>query len=170
MDKLKRVGNATCSARYQRATRWCWAAVVIGTPLSLIWPLMTNASDSFPLSTYPMFSKLREKPTVFQLRGYDAARQLVRIGPELMGTSEVLQAKVMIAGAVRQGQSARQRLCREVAARAARHRHYSQLQRIELVAARYDAIEYFTTARKPLSTKRLARCTVGSNREPGAVR
>lgn len=156
-------GGARQRSWRQRGGRWFWVALLAGTPLVLMWPLMTGAEDSFPLSTYPMFSRSRTAPTVFQLRGYDAAGRLVRIGPELLGTSEVLQAKVMIAAAVRQGRRAQRELCQRVATRTAHHADYAHLRRIELIAARYDAIAYFTKGPQPLSVRRLTRCRPAAN-------
>jgi hypothetical protein len=124
--------------------------------------LGSSLKDSYPLSTYPMFAKARGTPLVHQLVGVDGEARRFPVPPELLGTSEVLQAKALIKQAVKRGRTARRKLCEQVSARARDSGDYPNWVAVELIAARYDAIAYLTQAPRPVSSRRLQRCGVRS--------
>src|SRR5690606_31480721 len=78
---------------------------------------------------------------------------------DLIGSNEVLQAKVLLARVARAGKKTRQKFCQQVAKRAAKQGNHTWV-RLELVRARFDPLEYFLTARQPVSQKRIARCNI----------
>lgn len=116
-------------------------------------------NDSFPLSTFPMFTRHRGKPVMHQLLGIERDGGERRLTPELLGTSEVLQAKVLIDRAAG-SQERSARLCRSVAQRVARSGEHSQLTALELRRVRFDPVAYFSQGRTPIESKRLHRCRV----------
>lgn len=143
--------------RWQRARGWAFAVCGV---TAVVFPTCTALPDSFPLSTYPMFARPRGQPEIVQLIAVTRAGERLSVPPALLGTSEVLQAKVLLEKTARGGKKRRLRLCREVAARAAKDGEASDWVRLELVRARFDPITYFTQARRAISRKRLAHCDV----------
>lgn len=143
----------------ERVVGW---TVLCGCALALLWPLFgALGDDSFPLSTYPMFTEHREQVTMHQLLGFDAQGAEHRLAPELFGTSEVLQAKALIDRAAR-SRKRRERLCQRVALQVAARDDYAQLERLQFLRVRFDPIAYFSEGREPLSSKRLHQCSVPS--------
>lgn len=96
------------------------------------------AEDSFPLSTYPMFSLARpELTTVSSAVGYDRAGTRLRLSPQVVGgTREVIQAAGTIAQAIGAGTAGA--LCREVLTAAA-----GAVAVVEIVTETYDVVAYF---------------------------
>ena len=145
--------------------RWWAYAVTLGVSAAVVWPaLAPGAKDSFPLSTYPMFAKPRGLARIVQLVGVDASGNELTLGPELLGTREVLQAKVLIQKAARSGKAGRRQLCRKVAAAIAEQRderaELEDIRRVQLMRVVHHPLEYFTQAAAPRSRKRLVRCRV----------
>src|SRR6185503_17432588 len=92
----------------------------LGTPLAVLSPLFfSGTADSFPLSTYPMFARARGQPTLYTVVARAASGREYRLPPALLGTKEVLQAKVLIQRSVEAGPEAVARLCEDTAARVA---------------------------------------------------
>lgn len=130
-------------------------AVMLAPPL---WP---PADDSFPLSTYPMFSTDRgERSSVATVVGLDAAGDEHRLSPGLVGGSdEPMLAVATAARAARQGRAAGERLCEQVAARVAASGR-DGLDRVALQVETYDPVAHFTGGRGRLATRVLATCDV----------
>ena len=154
-----------------RWQQWVAAMLTLLVCLSVVAPsLGSRPEDSYPLSTYPMFATARGTPLVHQLVGVNADGQRFPVPPELLGTSEVLQAKALIKQAVEGGRKARRRLCEQVLARlrdaaeSARSSDSADWVTVELIAARYDAIAYLTESPRPISTRRLQRCRLATPR------
>lgn len=125
-------------------------AALVSAPL-----IIAPRYDSFPLSTYPMFSSDRAStvslPTVVGIRG----ERVVRLSPQIIGGSdEVILAVEAVADAVGAGDEATAVLCEEVARRAAA----VGLDAIEVVTERYDLREYFERSHEPLDRTVHARC------------
>jgi hypothetical protein len=140
--------------------------------------------DSFPLSTFPMFSSNRSHVTLAALRGVDAAGKRVAIPPVLLGTSEVMQARVTVQTAANAGKRASRALCQRVAAEVAAAQlaaaeptaqpatlrasgesrslsnPLARVLELELSLDDYDTVAYFTESRAPRHSKVLARCDV----------
>ena len=88
------------------------AALVILSPL-----LRAPGNDTYPLSTYPMFTSDRGPVQDFAtVVGIDEAGSVLRLSPDLIaGTDEVMLASVTVERAVARGRV--EGLCEEVAAR-----------------------------------------------------
>lgn len=136
-----------------------WGVVVgLGVTAAVLSPLLTGG-DSFPLSNYPMFARSRGQPALYAAVGRDAAGGERRLPPSALGSSEVLQAKVLIQRSVQQGPQAVQALCRSIAGRLAAAGE-RDLRAVEIVRRRYDPIAYFAIGPEPLEQERLHRCAL----------
>ncbi|MEY2931282.1 MAG: hypothetical protein RL033_2031 [Pseudomonadota bacterium] len=147
--------------RARSAARRCLAYVVgLGLPVAVLSPIWSGAPDSFPLSTYPMFARPRGQPTLHMLVGLAADGSERRLSPELVGSKEVLQAKVLIQRSVDEGAEAMAQLCQSTAARVAQDAAFRELQALAIVARRYDPVDYFVNGPSPLEQQILVRCDV----------
>jgi hypothetical protein len=81
-----------------------------------------------------------------------------RLPPSAVGSSEVLQAKVLIQRSVERGPEATLALCRGIAERVAASPDASGLRSIEIVRRRYDPIGYFVSGPEPIEQERLQSC------------
>lgn len=149
-------------ARSEPAMPWgqrCLAYLVgLGLPLAVLSPIWSGAPDSFPLSTYPMFARPRGQPTLHTLVGLSADGSERRMPPELVGSKEVLQAKVLIQRSVAEGPGAMSQLCEATALRAADASEFRDLWALAIVARRYDPVDYFVKGPVPLEEETLLRC------------
>lgn len=144
-------GPAIYACCMQRWVRCGFAALVV---LLAAAPVVRSpADDSFPLSTYPMFSLARtQETTVSSAAGYDAAGNRLTLSPTVVGgTREVIQAAGTIVQAI--GAGTTEELCREVSARAP-----AEVVAIEIVTETYDVIAYFDGSEEPLQRTVHARC------------
>src|SRR5687768_1286240 len=83
--------------------------------------LRSPRDDGFPLSTFPMFATPRpSRVAVSYARGVTGDGRRRDLTPRHLGTSEVMQAFVMLQRAVDAGPAARQALCQAIATRVAR--------------------------------------------------
>lgn len=149
------------SAEAGNAARRCLAyAVGLGLPVAVLSPIWSGAPDSFPLSTYPMFAQPRGQPTLHTLVGVTADGSERRLSPELVGSKEVLQAKVLIQRSVAEGSEAMAQLCESTAARVAQDVAFRELRALAIVARRYDPVGYFVNGPSPIEQQILVRCEV----------
>jgi len=118
------------------------AAPVLGSPFR----------DSFPLSTYPMFSVARpQQATVNSAVGFDIAGGELTLRPiDIGGTREVIQAAATVSRAISRGET--EDLCREVLT------NVPAAAVIEIVTETYDVIAYFDESEEPLQRIVHARC------------
>lgn len=118
------------------------AAPVLGSPFR----------DSFPLSTYPMFSVARpQQATVNSAVGFDTAGDELTLRPiDIGGTREVIQAAATVSRAISRGEA--EDLCREVLT------NVPTAAVIEIVTETYDVIAYFDENEEPLQRIVHARC------------
>jgi hypothetical protein len=143
-----------------RLVQWLGVAVGVAAAAAVLSPLASMHDDSFPLSSYPMFARPRGQPTLYAVvaRAGDGSER--RLAPSWLGSSEVLQAKVLIQRSVERGPEATRALCRSVAERIAAAPGASDLRSVEIVRRRYDPIAYFVSGPEPLEQQRLERCPV----------
>jgi len=130
-------------------------------------PLLgAQTSDSFPISTYPMFAAHRGQPTFHRLVAVmeDGSRKTVP--PELVASAEVLQTKVIITRAVKRGKKAMRRLCNEVAQNISRDAQFATAHTVQIEEVRFDSIRYFTEGTKPVSSKILGACPAQPRSRP----
>jgi hypothetical protein len=133
---------------------------------AMLWPALLDpqdpANDSFPLSTYPMFSY--DKPrtatvtsAVAQGPGFEEP-----LAPSFVGTSETMQALRTIQRAVRAGRTHARQLCETMAERVARSAdpQLARAERVALVTQTVDSIHFLAGDRKPLRRKIELRCPV----------
>lgn len=116
--------------------------------------------DSYPLSSYPMFSARRERPTVYFARAVGPAGEAQRVPPELVGSSEVMQAAVTVRRAVQGGTKRMRRLCRTIAANVAADPRFSDAQQVQLLSAEVDPVAYFVEGPDSRTLTRHQRCAV----------
>lgn len=144
------------TAGRHRLRRWWGSGVSIVVTALVALPLaLPTTSDSFPLSTYPMFS--RQLPATVSLPhvlAVDANGSRRPLPPAALGTDEVIGASVMIRAAVRGGPEMLDELCR----RAAQHSSAAGSEAVVVVTATYDVVAYFTEGRTPLDSYEHIRC------------
>ena len=134
--------------------------VGVGLPLAVLSPIFSGAGDSFPLSTYPMFSRARGQPTLYAVVAQMSDGHQQRLSPELVGSKEVLQAKVLIQRSVDGGPETMAELCRDTAARVASAAAFGAARSVAIVRRQYDPIGYFTTGPAPIAEETLLECRV----------
>jgi hypothetical protein len=151
-------------ARVSRAYAYAVGALMISAVLSpaLLDP-HAPGTDSFPLSTYPMFA--RDKPrtaTVTSALALGPAGFEQPLAPSFVGTQETMQALRTIALSVQAGPERAAELCAAIAERVARSdaRDLARADQVALVAVTVDSIRYFQGDRTPLRRKVHERCPV----------
>lgn len=148
-----------------RAHLWMGAIVSIVVAALLLAPAFRDPSDdSFPLSTFPMFSKAKRDPglVITQVLAVTAEGSRKPLPPELAtGNLEVIQALQMIRNEVYGGRERATRFCREVAARVRdAGEPWRSARAIEIVRSHFDTVAYFETGPEPVTRKRLQSCPV----------
>jgi hypothetical protein len=144
--------------RFRRAPALIFSVVVVAATL---WPALRDPPvDSFPLSTYPMFSSVPRTAWLDVIVGFDADGLEYRIPPKLVANHEVMQAAETIRLAVRRKQAPQ--LCEEVAGRVAADRNFAHIVRLEVQRRKFDPLTYFTSppSERLLDLRRRARCEV----------
>jgi hypothetical protein len=121
--------------------------------------------DSYPLSTYPMFSYDRGResslPTAVGITGDEQQR---RLSPELIsGGYEPIHAFATVEASIANGDTAD--LCREIAVRTAR-RGMPDVVAIEVVTEVHDVIAWFEGNEEPSQRTVHARCDVDASGAP----
>jgi len=105
--------------------------------------------DSYPLSTFPMFARARERPRLSFVEGVDRDGQPVRLTPELVASGEVMQAAATVRRAVAAGPEGMRALCDATAARIAESERVTEIGRVRIVAASFDPVRYFVSGPEP---------------------
>lgn len=138
-----------------------WPAALFSVALlALTLAPLAREGDSFPLSSYPMFSSVRTKPWISIVVARDAQGEQRPIPPRLVANAEVMQAAQTIGNAVRRKQAGQ--LCERVAARIAAEPAWADAVHVEVQSRQFDPFTYFTSedGRTPLQVRRRARCEV----------
>jgi hypothetical protein len=136
-----------------------WSFALIGLAA---FPLLRSPSaDSFPFSTYPMFARPRERPTLYFAEGVTRAGDVVPIPPELVANGPVMQAMQTLAQA-QEGAAKAKELCRRIAGRVKATPRLADVRRVQLVSARFDPIAYFERGPSRDEERVLQRCSVGA--------
>lgn len=147
-----------------RAYAYGLSALALG---AVLYPMLLDpqdpAQDSFPLSTYPMFSY--DKPRTATVTSAvaiapDGAEEAVP--PEFVATSETMQALRTIAKSVRAGRKDSRRLCKSIAAHVARSSSpaFARAEYVALITVTVDSIHYLAGDRRPLERRQHVRCPV----------
>lgn len=137
------------------------AAVSLALIAATLWPVVRDPrDDGFPLSTYPMFASRRPTTQTYRYAlGETAGGERRTLTPALIGTSEVLQALIVIERAFASGKGELAKLCAAVAARVAADDELADIVAIRLVIGTHDAVEYLARDRVGRETEKL-RCEV----------
>lgn len=113
--------------------------------------------DSFPLSTYPMFSgrqtAIADIPHAVAL---SAGGELRVLPPSAVLNDEVVQAFETLRQTIARGPDATQALCERIAERAGQPGDVA----VHIVTDRYDAVRYFEGDKEPLASTVHAKCEV----------
>jgi hypothetical protein len=152
-------------ARTEAAQRLCAYLLGLGMPAAVLAPLLSGASDSFPLSTYPMFAQSRGELTLYSMVAVAGDGHQERLPPSLLGTKEVLQAKVLIQRSVDGGPDSMGQLCSDAAARVAAAPDCPTARALAIVQRRYDPIAYFVERPAPLAEQRIFECALPARSE-----
>ncbi len=153
----------TASSRVRRFSHSRFPAYVIGlgVVVATAWPAFKSAQlDSFPLSTYPMFARVIDKPRISFVERLDEDEEAQRLSPELLGSDEVMQTYRTVKNAVRKGPKAARALCRSFAARIAKRENNAEDVRLRIVRARFDPVPYFVENAEPDEREIIAECSV----------
>jgi hypothetical protein len=116
-------------------------------------------SDSFPVSTYPMFANARPAevslPHAIVVHADGSERPAP---PRAIANDEVIQALSTLRQAIRQGEAATAALCERIASRVAGN----DAAEVHIVTSWYDAIRYYDGEKVPLSRTEHVTCEVPS--------
>jgi hypothetical protein len=141
--------------------RWATYATIGLLAGAVVFPAVRPGErDSYPLSTYPMFSHdLGSVSDLDTVVGLEADGTQVRLSPTLIaGGHEVIHAAATVSAAIGAGDT--QALCTEVAARVAKDSGRDSLVGVEVVTERLDVIAWWHGDRRPLSRTVHASCPV----------
>lgn len=150
----------TVSFRYGRRMRstagtrtvarlWMFAIVVVFG----VVPVVLHR-DSYPLSTFPMFSSNRStREPVDTAVLVDSDGVVHHLSPQVIaGTDEPIIATVVVAKSVSDGTA--MDLCHEITARLDPH----HVGHVEIVTVVYDALDWFEGRREPIERRVHASC------------
>jgi hypothetical protein len=135
----------------------------LGVALAMLSPVLRRPPvDSFPLSTYPMFSGARRSVShIHTLLGVTSSGEREVLSPTLIsGDPWVILAVETVHAAKRGGVERRRALCADVAARVAVEDPDHRYAEVVFVTETYDAPAYFSGDVTPRSTKVHATCPV----------
>ena len=144
--------------------RRAWAYVVSVAVLTLVFSpvLRPSQRDSYPLSTYPMFSYNRGRESALPTAvGVTLDGQIRRLSPELIsGGYEPVRAFATVEASIDNGDTAD--LCQEIAERTVNSR--DDLVAIEVVTEVHDVVAWFEGQKEPSQRIVHARCPLDAGR------
>ena len=144
--------------------RRAWAYVVSVAALALVFSpvLRPSQRDSYPLSTYPMFSYNRGRESALPTAvGVTLGGQIRRLSPELIsGGYEPVRAFATVEASIENGDTAE--LCEEIAERTVKSR--DDLVAIEVVTEVHDVVAWFDGHKEPSQRIVHARCPLDAGR------
>ncbi len=145
---------------------WTGTAVSLVMTALVLWPAFGDANeDSFPLSTYPMFSHGKPNPDLVLTQALAVFPNGDRepLPPKLAtGNEEVIQAMRMIIGETYGGEERAKSFCRDIADRVGRSPspRWKNAIAVEIARSHFDTVAYFEKESEPLSRRTLQRCPV----------
>jgi hypothetical protein len=149
--------------------RRAWAYVVSGCAAALVLSpvLRPGQPDSYPLSTYPMFSEDRGRESALPTAvGVTADGTVRRLSPELIsGGYEPIRAFATVDASIAKGDT--DALCGEIAERTAAQRT-SDVVAIEVVTEVHDVVSWFDGQKEP--SQRIVHARCGLDGAPLATR
>jgi hypothetical protein len=128
-----------------------WAyAFGLGICVAVAAPVLREArSDSYPLSTYPMFAYQRQKTRLCHVDGLDRAGHRTRIPPRFIANDEAMQAMRTVRLAVTAGSERTALLCERVANRLAQDAAFAGIVRVRVIEGQFDSLSYFLGRSEP---------------------
>lgn len=148
--------------RWYARRLWPWIAA-FAVVIAIIGPaLRSPPRDSYPLSTYPMFSHDRGRMSdIATVVGVADDGTTIRLTPSLIGgNDEVMLAVQTVSNAVRAGGDRPLELCEQVAGRVVASGP-DDAEYIRVAVERYDAIDYLAHGeQEPRSVDIAAECEV----------
>lgn len=141
--------------------RRIWAyAFSAALAVAVLWPVFgSSQADSFPFSTYPMFSGRRSaEVSIAHVIAVDAAGNVDPLPPEALGSDEVIQAFETVRQALRQGDASVAALCADAADWARDHRE--DAVSIAVVTDTFDGVAYFDGETQPSDSQVHHSCEV----------
>ena len=139
--------------------RRAWAYLVSGCAVALVLSpvLRPGQPDSYPLSTYPMFSDdLGRESALPTAVGVTADGTIRRLSPELIsGGYEPIRAFATVDSSISVGDTGA--LCSEIAQRVTAHRS-TDVVAIEVVTEVHDVVAWFDGHKEPFQRIVHARC------------
>ena len=147
--------------REGRSTAWSWFVGVVMLVAVLSPAARPQDADSFPLSTYPMFSRRLDQPRLDRFVGRTQEGDLVLLAPRLLGTREPLQAASIARRAATGPKHERQAACIDVARRIAADPTLAHVVTVEVLRERWR-LETFDgrSVPEPMTRARRAGCEV----------
>jgi len=146
-------------ALFEKAKAYLIASALIGL---IVYPLFKPLyPDSFPFSSYPMFSapRIDDSYTLTQALGLTAKRW-VPLPPHIVGTEEVVMAGKILDHTASRGPDASAELCRNMAKRVSQDPDHRSVQRVQIATRQYRSIKYFSDDPKPEHSEVHAECSV----------
>jgi hypothetical protein len=135
--------------------RWLVTALVAGAVFAPA--VLPDASDGFPISTYPMFTYERGRVMALDTVVVVDGDERHRLSPEaISGTDEAVLASSRVSDAIRAGRA--DRLCREVAGRV------DEAGEVQVVTEVHDTVELVREGADPRSMTVHARCPSEASR------
>lgn len=133
--------------------------VGLGVVVLAALPALSRADDdAYPFSTYPMFARPLSRATVYSVERVDAKGRTRRLTPEQVSGHEVMQSFKTLSRAVHAGPDGVKSLCRSIADRLARTEGRDRRVVLNVVAARFDPVAYFTSGAPPEERTVLGSC------------
>lgn len=106
--------------------------------------------DDFPLSPFAMFSENKdETTTITQAVGRRADGSEAVLGPKLLATNEVLQAKAVLERVPRSGKRSQADFCKALAGRVASDGALASIVSVEVRTVTYKSLAYFADPTAP---------------------
>ena len=144
---------------------WAYGITLVALALVFSPVVRPGQPDSYPLSTYPMFSYDRGResalPTAVGITGDEQQR---RLSPELIsGGYEPIRAFATVEASIANGDTAD--LCREIAHRTA-ERRVPEVVAIEVVTEVHDVVAWFDGHKEPSRRTVHARCALDEAGSP----
>ena len=152
---------ATVVSCWWRLGGWAVTSTVV---IAMLSPILPGRDDSFPISSYPMFSARRDDTSVTLVIAVQRSADLgLDVLPtEATGHRHLTQAVRALKAAVRDGGDRPRRLCEEIAAWVDR-RGGGPGGEVGIVTVGYDALAYLLDgARQPTILAEHAWCNVES--------
>lgn len=122
--------------------------------------LRAARDDSYPLSTYPMFARILNKPLLTIAEGITDSGGTRRLSPALVANDEPMQAMRTLRIAGEGTRRTRKALCQSIAARVAGAPELADVRQVRIVRARFDPLTYFDGRSEPERVQSLMHCPV----------